>query len=293
MGKIEASTRATFQNIESQAVVRVTNRELRWLAHIQCHGPQPSTALIDLTADTHRCKDTALRALQRLRAGDLLSLPPQQRDIARADFHPYIYDITPLGRMQLEEAGLLEATSRPTGHWWHAYMVGALAAAIDRVAQKRGFTYVPPQTILRRQSASLGIGSGAGMIVPDHLFALNYGGSFRAFMLEVDRGTEPHTSKAARESLISKLKAYDALFRQDLPRRHYGLKCPLGLLFAFTSRVRAARVLQAVEAQFPHLRPSILLTVLDASDPLLLHAAAQVSQPWQRASGSPFDILQR
>ena len=291
MGHLDASGRATFHHIAAQSAVRPTNRELRWLAHIHCHGPQPSTALFDLTADTHRCKDTALRALQRLRANGLLSLPPQQRAIERAEFQPYIYDITPTGRDYLSEAGLLEASVRPTGHWWHAYTVGALTAAIDRRANERNCRYVAPQTILNIQTATLGIKSSFGMVIPDQIFALNYGASFRAFLLEVDRSTEPHLSRTARESLMSKLKGYNALIAQDLPRRHYGLKSPMALLFTFSSHVRAARVIEAVHSNFPHLKPTLLVKVLDVRDPVLLRATDYVAAPWQRASTGIFDLF--
>ncbi len=108
MGKLDAIGRATFHHIAAQPAVRVTNRELLWLTHINRHGPQPSTALHDLTASTHRCKDTTLRALQRLRAGSILFLPRQQRQIERAEFNPYIYDVTDLGRAHLQNRDRLE-----------------------------------------------------------------------------------------------------------------------------------------------------------------------------------------
>jgi hypothetical protein len=41
-----------------------TPRELRWLAHIDRHGPQSSEFLYECTKDTHRCRDTSLRRLQ-------------------------------------------------------------------------------------------------------------------------------------------------------------------------------------------------------------------------------------
>ena len=185
MGMLDTLGRATFEHIAAHEGVRPTNRELRWLAHIERHGPQASTTLIDLTDDTHRCRDTALRALQRLRAGGLLRLPPQQRMIARADFHPYIYDTTPKAQVFLKEAGLYAETLRPTGHWWHTYHVACVTSAIDIAATRAGVRFIPAHTILARAGSTLPIQGLGTTIIPDQLFALDYGGSFRAFVLEL------------------------------------------------------------------------------------------------------------
>jgi len=109
--------RATFHHIAPQRVTSLTNRELRWLKHIERHGPQSSGYLHELTKDTHRCKDTALRQLQKLRAGGFLHLPRQQRATEYANFKPFIYDLTPKAKTYLFEQGLAEPTIRPTGSY--------------------------------------------------------------------------------------------------------------------------------------------------------------------------------
>ena len=94
MGTFDHLGRATFHSIAAQEDVQPTNRALRWMNHIARHGPQSSAYLCELTRDTHRCKDTALRDLQKLRAGGLAHLSPQQRQVMRAEFNPYVYDLT-------------------------------------------------------------------------------------------------------------------------------------------------------------------------------------------------------
>jgi hypothetical protein len=293
MGKLDATSRATFHHIAAQGGVCPTNRELRWLKHIERHGPQASTALIDLSTDTHRCRDTALRALQRLRAGGFLYLPPQQRSIERSEFNPYIYDITPQARTYLAETGALEDAVRPTGHFWHAYTTSALTSAIDRSAARSGINFVPARTILNIRQASLGIPTGSNTIIPDQLFALDYGGSFRAFVLEVDRGTEPTSSRSARESLHRKLAAYSAIFSHGQHRQHYGLKSPIVLLFTFTSRLRAKRLLEDIASHWPNLAPVTLVQAVAPQDRLVLQANTYVAAPWQRASGDTIDLFRR
>ena len=67
--KTDTLGRATSHYIAPRAGVKPTAREIRWLKHVERHGPQSSQFLFELTRDTHRCKDTALRDLQKLRAG--------------------------------------------------------------------------------------------------------------------------------------------------------------------------------------------------------------------------------
>ena len=135
------------QHLKSPAIsrldVRPTARELRWFAHIDRHGPQSSEFLYELTRDTHRCRDTSLRRLQALREAGYLRLPPQQRQIAKADFNPYVYDLTPLGWDVLSYEKDLERHCRPTGHWWHGYWVSAVSSAIEIEATRAGLGIYP------------------------------------------------------------------------------------------------------------------------------------------------------
>lgn len=116
MPQPSTKTRSTFRVIAPREDVSPNERDIRWFKHLERHGPLSSTQLIAWTADTHRCKDTALRRLQALRAAKLLYLPNQQRQTERAEFKPYVYDLAPLGLQFLKDAGLAENTVRPTGH---------------------------------------------------------------------------------------------------------------------------------------------------------------------------------
>lgn len=291
MEKLDALGRATFHHIASHEAVRPTNRELRWLSHIERHGPQSSVALLDLTSDTHRCRDTGLRSLQRLRAGGFLTLPPQQRAIERAEFHPYVYEVTPKAKGWLVDKGCFEDAVRPTGHWWHAYTVSSITAAFDRAAAARSMRYIPAKKILSIRQVTLGIPFSGGTIHPDQIFALDYGGNFRAFMLEVDRGTEPMSSRSARESLARKVAGYAQIVMRDLHRQHYALKSPLALLFTFLSQARALHFMEMVAADHPGLAGATLVQVLAPDDPMVVRAADCAVAPWSRVSGGTMEIL--
>ena len=159
--------------------VRPTARELRWFAYIDRHGPQSSEFLYELTRDTHRCRDTSLRRLQALREAGYLRLPPQQRQIAKADFNPYIYDLTPLGWEVLSCETTLERHARPTGHWWHGYWVSAVSSAIEIEATRAGLEYVPAARILAIKGVPMAIPVGRQKLIPDQLFAIKYSDGYR------------------------------------------------------------------------------------------------------------------
>ena len=273
--------------------MRPTEREIRWFKHFECHGPQSSVYLHALTRDTHRCKDTSLRQLQKLRAGGFLALPRQQRATEHADFNSFIYDLTKKAKDHLTDLGIAAPTVRPTGHWWHGYMTSCVTSSIDILAARSGVRYIPGHKILEIRNAGFAIPVGKATLIPDQLFALDYGGSYRAFALEVDRGTEPVTSPAARKSYASAIELYRKLLEGGLHKRHYGLKANLLVLWVFASRGRAARFLEMVDrlggsakasvlvqavAGFNHgMRPQGLLTDLYA-------------EPWARAGLPPMAI---
>lgn len=239
MKQTDTLGRATFHEIVSRTDVISTERDIRWFKHIERHGPLTSTQLIAWTADTHRCKDTALRRLQALRAAGFLFLPKQQRACERAEFQPYVYDLAPKGLQQLTDAGLREDTARPTGHWWHLHETAMFTAQIDLEARERGFRYIPAHDILKRAEASLAIQMERQKLIPDQLFAIDYGGLFRAFMVEVDRGTEPIASTNSRKSWRSALAQYDEVFRLGLPNKCYGLKAPVQVLWVHRTETRS------------------------------------------------------
>ncbi len=230
--------RATFHAIAPRADIAPNERDIRWMKHIERHGPLSSVHLFEVTRDTHRCKDTALRRLQALRAADFLYLPKQQRACERAEFKPYVYDLAPKGHLFLKDAGLAENTVRPTGHWWHIAETAAFTANLDLEARRRGFRYIPAHEILGRAGASLAVPLGPRKLIPDQLFAIDYGGLFRAFMVEVDRGTEPIASTAARKSWRSSLAQYDATFTGGLANKHYGLNAPIAVLWVHRTDAR-------------------------------------------------------
>jgi len=251
--------RATFHNIAPKRVTKLTPRAIRWLKHIERHGAQSSDYLHGLTNDTHRCADTARRQMQKLRAGGYLRLPQQQRATEHADFNPFIYDLTAKAEKALVDLGIAEDTTRPTGHWWHAYMTSCVTSSIDIASNRVGVRYIPAHKILAIKQSSLAVQIGQQKLIADQLFALDYGGSFRAFMLEVDRGTEPKISVTARKSYAKAIEQYRKLVEQEIYKKHFGLKANLLILWVFNSRSNEMRFLDMVD-KFGGKLASVTLT---------------------------------
>ena len=293
MGKLDAIGRGTFHHIASQDAVRPTNREIRWIKLIESHGPQSSVYLHELTRDTHRCKDTALRQMQHLRAGGYLSLPPQQRATERAEFNPYIYDLTPKAHRFLADHGLAEATVRPAGPWWHGYHVACVTSSIEMSAARDGVRLIPAHAILKRNAPGLAIPMGDKRLIPDQLFALDYGGSYRAFVLEVDRGTEPMASTAFRKSLLASIDAYAQAQKADKLRMAYSLRTPVLILWVFTARARAEFLLRHLLTMPANLSAAHLVMVDAGRLPEPSVPERYFRSLWQRAEMGPVTLSDR
>ncbi|MAX73262.1 MAG: hypothetical protein CMH66_06255 [Nioella sp.] len=290
MTQTDSLGRSTFHHIAPQTGVRPTNREIRWLKHIERHGPQSSQYLFELTRDTHRCKDTALRQMQKLRAGGFLRLPQQQRATEHSDFNPYVYDLTRAAKDHLFDLGLAEPTVRPTGHWWHGFATSCVTSSIDIAAARRGVRYIPAHTILAKRGVTLEIPMKHGKLIPDQLFALDYGGSFRVFMLEVDRGTEPIKSTAARKSLGRSIDQYLEVQETQLHKSHYGLKANMLVLWLFNSQRRQHEFHEILKERSPNLQQSTLTKVANFGELPRLQSDTLFSDPWKRSLGSDFSL---
>ena len=250
--------RATFDHIDPIEGVCPTNREIQWLKHIERHGPQSSVYLHELTKQTHRCKDTALRQMRKLRAGGFLMLPIQQRQTAHADFNPYVYDLTAKAKSYLFDRGHAEVTHRPTGHWWHGFTTSCVSSSIDISAAQNDIRYIPAHEILSRTNAPVSVPIDQVKLTPDQLFALDYGDGFRAFVLEVDRGSEPKNSPTARKSYARSIGLYEQMIERQLYKNHYGLKANLLVLWVFSSRTNEAAFLKMLERSSNKVCQSIL-----------------------------------
>ena len=154
--------------------------------------------------------------------------------------------------------------------------------------------YIPAHEILERNNAPLAIPVGRQKLIPDQLFALDYGGTYRAFALEVDRGTEPKTSPAKRKSWAQSIELYRQLIEGALYRRHYGLKASLLVLWVFNSRANEERFLEMVEKLDKQACRSVFATSYPGPLPTGAGYAEledALAKPWHSPGGAELAIL--
>lgn len=277
-------------NQTSTHQLRPTARDLIWLSHIQLHGPQSSRYLFELTKHSHKCLDTSLRRLHHLRLAGLLALPQQQQQTINANFKPHVYDVTTNGRKLLLDYGMLEDTVQPTGHWWHGYLTSCITSSIEISARAHGIGFIPAHRILAKKDSSLAIPLGNSKLIPDQLFALKYKTGFRAFALEVDRGTEPKMSSTRRKSYARSLGLYEKLLSAEAYRDHYGLNANLLVLWVFNRPNNEAQFLELVRKHAPTSTKSILTKSIDEAALLKEPSTALLDIPWTRTTGEAVQI---
>lgn len=181
---------------------------------------------------------------------------------------------------------------RPTGHWGHGADVASVTSAIDIGAARDNVRFIPAHEILAIKQASLAIPIGNRKLVPDQLFALDYGGSYRAFMLEVDRGTEPKTSSAARKSYASSIELYQQMIEQNIHRTHYGLKATTLVLWVFSRRSNEHRFLEMVGPIVGPAKNLICTQVIPADRAAQKSFRQYYESDWNRCQNGPV-ILSR
>lgn len=142
--------------------------------------------------------------------------------------------------------------------------MSSVTSALDIAAMRTGVRYIPVHEILARNGAGLAVPVSGTHLVPDQLFALEYNATYRAFVLEVDCGTEPLLSAAARKSLSSSLRLYQDAFIGDRFRQHYGLRATVLVLWVFTDRARAGFLLRELQKYPEAQRARHLVRVAEA-----------------------------
>ena len=110
---------------------------------------------------------------------------------------------------------------------------------------------------------------------------------YRAFVLEVDRGTEPKTSSAARKSYASSIQLYRAMIERGLHRTHYGLKATTLIMWVFTRRSNQQRFLDIVGRIGGQAKCLIWTQVMPDVRPDQAVARQYYESDWTRCQNGP------
>ena len=170
-----------------------------------------------------------------------------------ARYQELIYDLGPAAQAALKELGTWRGThARAGGPWRHRAMVAAITSSIELATLHcQSVTFIPQHAILTRARTSLRcqvpfVNPASGKeerhdLIPDALFGLEYRSgkqsSFRFFVVEADRGTEPtRTGSFSRKSHLRHFLQYREYVAGGLYRGHLKLTAPLLVLNVTANR---------------------------------------------------------
>ncbi|MEO1700929.1 MAG: replication-relaxation family protein [Pseudomonadota bacterium] len=226
-------------------------RQLRWMKFLNVHGMASSYYLHEQTSNTHACRQTSLRRLRDLFDGQMIYRPRQQRETEGADAHHHVYALTERGFRYLKHEGLWVDAIKPSGPWVHQFMITCITSSIDILARREGHRFIPGHEITNDLAVEVpftwGKGKHSCLLIPDSLFAIQYGTGFIAYLVEADRNTEPNDPKTPhRKSARRMIKQYAGFIGGKAYKQAYGLNCPLVVLNVSVSNTHIDHVMKIV-----------------------------------------------
>lgn len=216
-------------------------RDFRYFEVLERHGPLPSTYLYALTRDLARNYKFHQQRLTELynedntpHRGFYLERPEQQYASMNARYQPLAYELTDLGVQALRQHGVpRQMWEMPNGPYLHRFMTACITASIELSCLDLGLKYLSQADIFGHRNCPpeladaehpLGLPCGDGIIIPDQLFGIDYGGKFRFFALEADRKTETIVStKAIAKSFAAKFRRYEHVLEYQTFRKVWGI----------------------------------------------------------------------
>ena len=303
--------RLRIQSTSTGERVQLTDRDFLWLQALHDHGALSSRSLHALTEDTCKSLKATQRRLMILAneentpfGGKLLERPFQQNATYNARANFLMYDLAPASKRALQERGTW-SDNRPASRnpWAHSAMTSAITSAIAIGCKKHGFTYMPQHELLDRAGTELRATvpykwngePKTGVLIPDALFAINYGGKYRAFVVEADRGTEPgEPSSDQRKSFKKNILQYENFISKGLYKKQYGFeKVGLMVLTVTTSPTRTKRFKEIIREVQGDTTYHLVQTAEEFSlwfrPPDVLHRLYE--DTWERVGFEPFNIM--
>lgn len=298
--------------------VEITQADINLAIKCHNHGPLNTLNLFELTkADrtnigSLRRRLTLLSNEKRLVfegeefAGPFLTRPFSQNDTFNARANYLVYDCAPAAQKILQSLELWsENRPRNRNPWKHSCMASAITSAIEVGCIERGYKYISQHELLDLKGAELKALVGYSWdgklrdpspLIPDGLFAIDYGGKFRVFALEADRSSEPfRADDDNRKSLKKNVLQYETFIRTKQYLEHFKLE-QAGLI-VLTVTMNADRMQSFLDLVEEETGPNTFMWAMSASEfapPFRPSAVVRdlFEKPWQRAGHPPIDIMQ-
>lgn len=222
------------------AASEITERDLDIFAHIRRFGISNSLYL-------HLFLGGELNYLQK-RLGKLydagyLDHFEEQAD-SRVNWKCHIaYAVTDKATQALTDANRLELFCDHSDAFPHRYMRSCVMQSIALLCKKRGLVFIPRSEILSKKNNPFRLPiTATTYLYPDDLFGIQYAdGSKRRFVVEIDRGTEPHDGLDRKSSLELKVADYTRVMRNRTYYDTWGMVGMMVLIFT-TSKARVGNI---------------------------------------------------
>ena len=176
-----------------------------------------------------------------------LTRPPQQFETIDARYNELIYGLTTAGEQVLKDTDMWsDWVHKAGGPFRHQREVAKVTAGVEIECLNRSDqNYIQGWKVLERAQTKLRYpvtfkdpSTGKTLtrdLIPDQLYGLEYltedGPRYRFYVVEVERGTNPKTSKQDRKSVERMNAMYDVYIGQGKYREHLGLRAPIVLVF--------------------------------------------------------------
>lgn len=232
--------------------IRLTKRDLLWMCKINSHGPLSTSELYELGQDISGNLQRAQNRLTDLfnennNAHNMayLTRPRQQFDTIDARYQELVYDLSEAGVKALEQAGLYHPFNGTSlGPWWHGREVAKYTVAKEiETLQDPNVNYISGWQILERAGLSTtrypttfnDPYTGKRItkdLIPDAIYGLEFvkpdGLYYRFHCVEVDRGTEPKTSRNMERKSLERMRLqYEDYIGNGKYKEHLGMTAPM------------------------------------------------------------------
>lgn len=248
--------------------IDLSSRDLAYFAALERHGPLSGPILFALTQHIaknergHKDRLTALyHETKTIHGGPYLERPEQQFYSTNALCQPMIYELTNAATKALRDAGIpRQSLAPPSGPYLHRFLTAKITAHAELEAIKAGNRFISSGEIARhprfpeetlRGPNPLAVRVGGGVVIPDALYGIDYGGKFRFFAIEADRGTETIFGHGHCSSHIrGKVERYVAMLNTQAYKRAWGVPV-LTIRFVLDQPNRSKNIAVAIEKIVP------------------------------------------
>jgi hypothetical protein len=229
---------------------------------------------------------------------NVLDRPPQYRSF-EGRYDSLVYELNETGTQLLDDHKLLSPFINRIDQMSHRFMGSCLSASLDIMCRLDGYTFVPRHPILERKGnrmrlpvSQLDANGKRKFLEPDDLFGVHVPGAKRFFAHEVDRYTEPKTSKTSRETLEGKFKAWDEVMENRTYKHYWGIE-NLRLMWSVTEQGRAETIKAMLQSRWPKLATKTIIKVFPIFGKygrIPPDVIREVFKLWERGDGKLFDI---